>query len=51
MKQLLVADRVEWNSVVAKVTGVFCELRGEARKAEEAIIAKRVKFGAFNLLV
>ena len=37
-------DRVEWKSVVAKVTGVFCELRGEkitkrreARKAKEAL--------------
>ncbi len=37
-------DRVEWKSVVAKVTGVFCELRGEkitkrreARKAKGAL--------------
>jgi hypothetical protein len=37
-------DRVEWKSVNAKVTGVFCELRGEkvtkrreARKAKEAL--------------
>ncbi len=37
-------DRVEWKFVVAKVTGVFCELRGEnitkrreARKAKEAL--------------
>jgi hypothetical protein len=51
-------DRVEWKPVVAKVSGVFCELRGqkitkrrEARKEKEALIAKRVKFGAFNLFV
>ncbi len=47
-------DRVEWKSVVAKVTCVFCELRGEkitkrreARNAKEALHAKRVKIGAF----
>ena len=40
-------DRVQWKSVVAKVTGVFCELRGEkvtkrreARKAKEALQRK-----------
>ncbi len=37
-------DRIEWKSVVAKGTGVFCELRGEkitkrseARKAKEPL--------------
>jgi hypothetical protein len=41
---MIAQDRVEWKSVVAKVTGVFCELRGEkitkrreARKAKEAL--------------
>jgi hypothetical protein len=26
---MMAQDRVEWKSAVAKVTGVFCELRGE----------------------
>ncbi len=41
---MVAQDRVEWKSVVAKVTSVFCELRGEkvtkrreARKAKEAL--------------
>jgi hypothetical protein len=41
---MMAQDRVEWKSVVAKVTGVFCKLSGEkitkrreARKAKEAL--------------
>ncbi len=41
---MMAQDRVEWKSVDAKVTGVFCELRGkkitkrrEARNAKEAL--------------
>ena len=41
---MIAQNRVEWKSTVAKVTGVFCELRGEkiikrreVRKAKEAL--------------